>query len=157
MSRNPTTPRLAGCYAARSWFIATLVVTACLGCDNGPQTVPVSGRVTLDGGPWPRRGMLFFAPSEPAEGFPRRPGTADFNEDGEFEASSFKTGDGLLPGKYVVNVECWEVPPSMGAGPPAKTAVPAGQENGADCGRTIEVPAGSSPIRDLVFDIRTSG
>ena len=68
--------------------------------------------------------MLFFAPSEPAEGFPRRPGTADFNEDGEFEASSFKTGDGLLPGKYVVNVECWEVPPSMGAGPPAKTAVP---------------------------------
>lgn len=135
------------------WTLLAATLVAAIGCKDGPQTVPVSGRVTLDGGPWPRRGMLFFAPVEPAEGFPRRPGVADFQEDGVFEATSFEPGDGLLPGKYLVNVECWEVPPSMGPGPPAKSAVPADQQNGVDCDRTLEVPVGGPAMRDVVFEV----
>ena len=50
------------------------------GCgDNRPTTVPVTGTVTFRGGPMPEKGMMFFTVLEPAEGFPARPGVADFD------------------------------------------------------------------------------
>ena len=56
-------------------------------------------------------------PLEPAAGFPRHPGMAEFDTDGHFAASTWSRGDGLMPGRYKVGVECWKVPPTMG-GPP---------------------------------------
>ncbi|MCA9236798.1 MAG: hypothetical protein KDA44_15085 [Planctomycetales bacterium] len=47
-----------------------------------------------------------------AEGLPYRPGTAAFGTDGEFTATSFKDGDGLLPGTYQVRVICLSAPPA---------------------------------------------
>lgn len=130
---------------------------ALAGCDTAPRPIPVSGRVTLDGGAWPRRGMIFFAPIEPAEGFPRRPGAADFDESGAFRATSFKTGDGLYPGKYAVNIECWEVPPSMGAGPPAVSAVPPKYANSSTSGLTVEVPPDAARLDDVRLDVPKGG
>jgi len=75
--------------------------------------VPVQGKVTFDGGPPPAEGGIFFAPVEVAAGLPRRPGMARFGMDGQFTVTSFSGGDGLVPGTYRVNVECWKVPPTM--------------------------------------------
>jgi len=99
---------------AVTFSIAAVLLAGC-GADH-PETVPVRGRVTLGGGDWPTRGRLYFTVVEPAEGFPRRPGRADFDTDGYFEARTWEPGDGLMPGTYKVAVECWEIPPTMETG-----------------------------------------
>lgn len=101
------------------------VIALFAGCGpSGLKTVDVSGKITYGGGPWPKPGKLTFPCIEPAEGFPNRPGSAEFDVDGNFVASSYGQGDGLHPGKYSVHVECWEVPPSMDATVQAKSYVP---------------------------------
>lgn len=85
------------------------------GCGSDrPKTVPISGVVTFDGQPPPATGGLFFACREPAPGYDRRSGRATFGTDGKFEVTSWDEGDGLVPGTYVVRVECYKEPPMMG-------------------------------------------
>jgi hypothetical protein len=36
--------------------------------------------------------------------------------DGRYAATSFVDGDGLVPGRYVVHVECWQQLPTQGRG-----------------------------------------
>ncbi|MEM7313560.1 MAG: hypothetical protein AAF497_10460 [Planctomycetota bacterium] len=130
---------------AATWLLA--------GCGSGGiKTVPVKGRVTLDGGKWGRAGLIFFTPAEPAEGYPRRPGMADFDTDGNFVAQTFKPGDGLIPGRYVVNLECWEVPPTMG-GPPAKSYIPDQYKHGSKSGFEVVVDADERGPIVVEFDI----
>lgn len=96
-------------------MLVILLMTATMtpGCGpNRPQAVPVSGQITLSGGSWPTPGKLTFFPLEPADGFPRALGVAEFAADGRFIAQSHRPGDGLMPGRYQVAVECWEVPPT---------------------------------------------
>jgi hypothetical protein len=103
-------------------FAMSLVVSS--GCGSGlPQTIPVSGRVTFDGQPPPAAGIVYFLPIEPAKGFPSRPGDAAFAPDGQFKAKTFEPGDGLMPGKYLMTIECWASPPNM-EGNPVKSHVP---------------------------------
>lgn len=87
--------------------LLAVVALAALGCGgNGLPVVPVRGTVTFDGGPCPAAGGLTFTPLEVAEGLPKRPGIASFGEDGTFIVTSFREGDGLVPGRYQVNVSC---------------------------------------------------
>ena len=112
-----------------------------------PKTIKVSGRITYGGANWPKEGQLYFACLEPAPGYDRRPGTALFNTSGSFTASSFGTGDGLVPGKYAVNIECWEVAPSMEQqATPGKSYVPEGFR------LELDVPANSKPL-SLTWDV----
>jgi hypothetical protein len=76
------------------------------------MTVPVSGKVTFGHGPCPAAGSIAFAPVATSEGVARRPATATFSTDGKFQATSFKSGDGLLPGRYRVMVSCWTGEPT---------------------------------------------
>jgi hypothetical protein len=83
------------------------------GCEQGLPTVPVTGEVTFAGGPPPARGTITFAPIEAAEGLPRRPGSGQFqSDDSTYEITSFRPGDGLLPGRYAVNITCYTGIPS---------------------------------------------
>jgi hypothetical protein len=68
----------------------------------------VSGKVSFNGAPPPKPGRLAFnvVPGTEREGLPDRPGSATFGEDGEFTVTSFKDGDGLLPGTYKVTIIC---------------------------------------------------
>jgi hypothetical protein len=78
------------------------------GCnDNGLPLVPVHGKVTFAGGPPPKPGSIAFAPIEIADGLPHRPGTASFDNSGEFEVTSFRPGDGLIEGTYQATIDCW--------------------------------------------------
>ncbi len=128
--QNPLQPRSAfdkglridirrrACRAPRaiSLVLIAAVLLGCGGADR-PLTVPISGSVTLNKGAWPSSGTLFFLPLEPAPGLPRRAATAEFETDGVFATpSSWTEGDGVVPGRYKVFVECWKVRPTR-AGP----------------------------------------
>jgi hypothetical protein len=90
--------------------VALLALAGCGGSDL--PLVPVAGKVTFAGGPCPKPGTIDFEPVAAVEGVPRRRGWAKFAEDGEFEATSFDEGDGLLPGTYAIKVSCWNGQPS---------------------------------------------
>ncbi|HEY4235368.1 MAG TPA: hypothetical protein VGM76_18190, partial [Lacipirellulaceae bacterium] len=64
--------------------------------------------ITFGGGPTPHDGSIVFVqePGSGMPGLPNRPGHASFSTDGKFAATTFKPEDGLLPGKYRVNIEC---------------------------------------------------
>ena len=90
-----------------------LVVTGC-GKSNLPQTIQVSGTVSFAGGICPGPGRIRFLPVDISPNRPRRPGRATFDSDGAFHTTSFRSGDGLVPGTYRVQLECWEVEPANG-------------------------------------------
>src|SRR5215213_2666404 len=78
-----------------------------LGCSGGNEgMIPVGGKITFDGSVPPAPGVVQFAPLELAEGRPKRTAIGQFSADGQYQASSFKPGDGLYPGKYFVTVIC---------------------------------------------------
>ena len=108
-------------FRVRSIFLATVLITAC--GSNLPQTVRVSGRVTFDGKTPPAAGSIYFLPVEAAEGFPSRPATGEFDANGHYRATTFEPGDGLMPGKYIMHIECWQSPPNL-EGTPVKSFVP---------------------------------
>jgi len=52
-------------------------------------------------------------PLEAKAGLPRRPGSGKFSaEDTAFTITSFNPGDGLVPGRYAVNISCYTSPPT---------------------------------------------
>ena len=93
-----------------SWTILVTVIGVHAGCSGGNDMplVPVSGVVTFSGGPPPKEGRVIFSQLSGTgiKGLPNRPGRASFKSDGKFVAMTFEQGDGLLPGKYNVRVEC---------------------------------------------------
>ena len=95
---------------SRLLVIVTLSVTA-LGCnDSGPfKYVPVEGQVTFeDGSLIPAKGMMLQFASmdvEPRDGMYPRPATASLDNEGRFNlATSYKYGDGLVPGRHKVAI-----------------------------------------------------
>ncbi|GEM_PF-1056384 len=117
--------------AARPACVALMAaLLAAAGCRGDyPPTVPVRGRVTYNGGAWPGEGTIYFLPEKPAQGHTHHPGMAPFGRDGSFTVGTFAAGDGLAPGTYVVRIECWKVPPSMG-GPPPESHMPTDYQTG---------------------------
>jgi hypothetical protein len=97
----------------RVLFPLAFCVATVAGCgQNAPDMVPVTGKVTFGGGPWPKPGVVNFTPFKPAEGFPSKGGSGIFGADGSFVV---KTGEyeGLIPGEYHITVTCWEKPPGF--------------------------------------------
>ncbi len=88
-----------------------LLVAVCIGCGSSApfEYIPVSGQLTYeDGSSIPAPGMkLQFEPLDApvVEGFHARTATANLNAEGKFnEATSYKFGDGLIPGKHKVAI-----------------------------------------------------
>jgi hypothetical protein len=81
---------------------------ALAGCGNSKSLplVPVRGKVTFSGNNPPAAGSIAFVPLDSVAGQPSRPGSANFGVDGTFQATSYSPGDGLLPGRYGVNISC---------------------------------------------------
>src|SRR5262245_15120824 len=119
-----------------SVFLIAILLTSC--GSNLPRTIPVSGKVTFDGQPPPAAGSVLFLPIEAAEGFPLRPASGAFGTDGRFMAKTFEPGDGLMPGKYSISVECWDVPPNM-TGNPGKSHVPKKYQSPATSGLAVDI------------------
>lgn len=92
---------------ARVILITAAVACSLIGCRNDPyQTARVRGRLTCSGSPVPS-GIIQFAPLESADGgrksdHPGKPATGMLNENGEFDLSTYKEGDGALIGQHEV-------------------------------------------------------
>ena len=95
---------------SRMWVVAAVAACVALpGCDNDPlKKVKVQGTVTFDGGPCPASGRVTLAPVEIPAGLPNRPAMGAFKTDGKYEAMSFRPGDGVVPGTYLVTVACYD-------------------------------------------------
>jgi len=113
--------------------------------------VKVRGTITYGGGPWPKSGTLVFTSVKPAEGFPGRPGTAQFDTQGRFVVRTWENVEGLMPGQYRVGVNCWKIPPTMG-GPPSASYVPEKFRSAATSGIELNIEPGDSP-KELHLDI----
>ena len=134
-------------------LLAAVLVPLC-GCGpGGPEVVRIRGKVTYGGGEWPAPGVLYFNPAEAAPGMPLRPAPAKFDTDGSFLVTSFDDGDGLVPGKYQVGVECWENAPSMMAGSgPVVSYVPHAFQSSKSSGLEVTVNPGDRLV-EVNFDV----
>ena len=91
-----------------------LAAASVAGCgDSGPVTKKVQGTVTFSGSPPPATGKVTLAPIEVTEPFPRRPARGEFDENGHFTLTTFDAGDGIIPGRYSVNITCWREKPTL--------------------------------------------
>ena len=123
------------------------------GCSNSPRCIPVSGTVTLDGGPVPGPGFIYFTIDSTGKEGVSRPANAPFDADGKFKATSFVAGDGLMPGHYHLRVDCWKTAPNMD-GIPVVSYLPAKYRDASKSGLELIVAA---PVRQpIVFDIKLS-
>ena len=130
-------------------FAALAIVSAiCVlapGCRRShPAMVPVRGKLTLNGGPWPKPGIISFCPVKAAEGFPTRPGSAVFDADGVFVAKTSQYY-GLIPGEYRIAVICWEKPPGDNGGG-GKSYIPLHFTLPGESGLELKVPPNSDTV-----------
>lgn len=126
--------------------VGTLLAVA--GCGDNRGLVPVKGRVTFNGGQPPKPGRLMFGAVKAADGYMQRPGQAPFDAEGNFEVTSYHTGDGLTPGTYRVNVICVERDPAPVPGGLEAVTYVAPEYKGQE----VVVPAGGKPM-ELAIDV----
>lgn len=108
-------------------YASLLLVWGFGGCSDPVGRIPVSGKITYGGGAWPTEGVIYFKPLEPVPGYPQLTGLAHFGPSGTFRVQSTGFDEGLVPGRYSLQVECWETPPNM-EGKPVKSHLPAGYQ-----------------------------
>jgi hypothetical protein len=123
------------------WFVLAAVLLSCWGCgsDAGPfigQTIPVRGKVLFKGKPLTRREIVF----EP-DGGSGREAHGKIQEDGTFELTTFKAGDGAVPGTHRVAV----------FGTSKKDAVPIKYQNTSSSKIRVEVAEGQA---EYVVDLK---
>jgi hypothetical protein len=132
------------------------------GCSGGSEggLVPLQGRVTLDGGPWPAPGQITFIPvGKAGDGAQAglRPISAPFDTDGRFSVSSYEGTSGLYPGDYWISLECREgdaempIPGQKAA--PNKNHVPPKYQSAETSGLTLKVEA-NKPA-EANFDVKS--
>lgn len=95
-------------------FAALLTIGACCvaGCSGGPErpeTYPVTGTVTLDGKPV-EGATVVFVPKEKGKG---RAATGVTDSNGKYSLGTFASGDGVIPGQYLVKVTKYRPPSSQ--------------------------------------------
>ena len=122
-------------------LLSTVIVTV-IGCGTDrPKTVPVTGRVTIDGQPPGENGNIYFSPTAVADGYSKRPASAVFIADGTYRVMSWEPDDGLVPGSYAVSVM---------PGNPDSKAIPERYRQNSSSGLTIDVPVNN---RKIQYDI----
>lgn len=103
-------PRVFGVRTGALGLLAIALLLA-PGCSaKGPKTVVVKGKVTYQGKAVPR-GMITFQPAELSQTAGSHPASGEIQPDGRFKMSTFKQGDGVLPGKYQVTIRALESEP----------------------------------------------
>ena len=80
-----------------AWIIAAISLASQVGCDQGPEIVPVAGKVTIDGQPLEQGAITVYQ-----TGF--RPATAKIESDGSFVFKTLSDRDGCLLGEHPVAV-----------------------------------------------------
>jgi hypothetical protein len=137
-----------GYFAQRAWIAVLVCAMMCLGGCGGsdrPKTIPISGKVMIDGQPPREGGKLYFTATKVAEGYPKRPASGTFTADGKYRVMSWTLDDGLVPGHYAISV----IPVDA-----KKTAIPAKYQQSNTSGLEVDVPVDSHKI-EFDAEIRT--
>lgn len=122
------------------WVAAVVVIAVGLvGCTRSdrPKTIPITGRVTIDGQPPGEKGRLHFAPTQAAEGYRKRPAGGAFGVDGVYRVMSWEPDDGLVPGHYQV---------SFKPGDPNTTKIPLKYQSAGTSRLEVDVPVDQDQI-----------
>jgi hypothetical protein len=143
----------AGRYAKAILAISALVgVIVVSGCNHGiTGLVPVSGKLTSDGGPWPKKvsghsaWSITFSCTKKAGDHPTLPAEAHLNEDGSFVVQT-SSSMGMAPGEYVASIRCWVEDPSEDGTNKGKNAVAERYRRPQTSPLKVSVPEGSEPI-----------
>lgn len=98
---------------AIAFFCLASFFTGCGG--SGIPVVPIKGKITFAGAKAPAPVAIVFVPLETENGLPKLPGTAVIADDGSYHVVTEHAGKGLVPGRYVANIECWKEAPTMAA------------------------------------------
>jgi hypothetical protein len=126
------------------WIAALGVAIVCPGGCGGsgqPKTIPITGRVTINGQPPGEVGKLFFTPTEAASGYNKRPASGGFTADGNYRVMSWEPDDGLVPGHYTV---------SISPGDLNTTKIPAKYQLSSTSGLEVDVPVDEDKVE---FDV----
>ncbi len=96
-------------------FVVAVVVASIAGlagCNRGPATAQVSGKVLYKDGSVPKGGarVVRFEPAVDTTAPLRQPAGGNIEQDGSFELFTRKPGDGVLCGKYAVTFTIWKAP-----------------------------------------------
>ncbi|MBI3462236.1 MAG: hypothetical protein HY000_04130 [Planctomycetes bacterium] len=96
-----------------------LAILALTGCDSGPNYVPVSGVVTLDGKPYPDAVVLFM-PRAPEPGEDPGRGSSSYTDaNGRFQLKTMDGDEGAVVGKHTVQITSkgtvMEIDPEVGS------------------------------------------
>jgi hypothetical protein len=118
------------------------------GCGGSgrPKTIPISGRVSINGQPPGESGRLHFTPTQAAEGYAKRPAGGAFTAEGTYRVMSWEPDDGLVPGHYTVSL----MPSDL-----SKTAIPAKYREGATSGLELDVPVDQGEI-EFNIEVRSN-
>ncbi len=116
------------------------MIVLLMGCGSSNQIplIPVKGKITFGGQQPPANVSITFAALETEDELPRIPGQAVIAADGSYYVRTEQAGNGLIPGRYVANVECWKEEPTM------------------DKPGVSHVPLGFRPAKELVVDSSSS-
>ena len=139
-----------------SLAMLAIVVLGTSGCGNSsPKTIRVTGSVTFDGKAM-TKGKVTFLPIREGDGELNRPAIGTIKPDGTYELSTFKPGDGAIPGKYKVTVvdETVPDPEEVTKGATATSSIPGGYASPATSGLTADVTDGSGKFD---FELKTGG
>ena len=86
----------------------SLVLAAMAGCGkDGPTTIPIRGEVIYNGAPL-KEGTVVYLPKQPGQG---RQATGAIQQDGSFVLTTFKDGDGVVPGAYDIVIYAYKPHP----------------------------------------------
>jgi hypothetical protein len=93
-------------------FACLSLAATLVGCgQKGPVLVPVRGEVTFKGAPL-KEGTVVYLPAESGDA---RQASGRIQPDGTFVLTTFKNGDGVVPGQY--NIVIYSYAPRAGAAP----------------------------------------
>jgi len=131
-----------------AWACASsFLLLGAVGCNRGPHTVPVSGRVTYEGEPVganPKAmfpASISFLPTQSGEGAPLRPASCVIDSEGKYELSSFSANDGVQPGEYnVVIVSILSGPTLLEPNKPEVWEIPQRYGRPGDSGLKVTIP-----------------
>ncbi|MEX0642093.1 MAG: hypothetical protein WD468_05300 [Pirellulales bacterium] len=133
--------------------VACGLLLSAIGCNRMPETVSVTGQVTYRGQPL-TMGDVQMVPRKIADGKLRRPATSLIDKSGRFEMSTFKQGDGMVPGEYgVAIVAIRRYPNMMDPNDKPEYAVPERYVDPSTSGLSVVVPSDASPSVELEFKL----
>ena len=138
-------------FASIHFLVFFLIIAT--GCSNKTQPVPTSGRVTIDGAPvgannyTTRPAKISFLPIKSREGITLHPAMSLLDREGKYKLSTFKAGDGVLPGEYnVVIISLLSGPSIADPNAPEILEIPKYYGIPGQSGLTVTIPDQRTPF-----------